>query len=253
MLGFVTDFFDALGIGSFAPTTAYIKLRRLIPDDLIPGTLNVGHGLPTIAQALIFISLIAVDPILLLACVLAAAVGAWFGAGVVAKLPLRAIRIWMGCALLIGALLFTAANLNLLPAGGTSLSLSGVGFWVAVAAHAVLGALMTLGIGLYAPSLILLSLLGLEPKSAFPIMMGACALLMPIGSLRFLQTDRWSPSLSLGLAIGGIPAVLLAAFVVKSLPLEWLRWMVVLVVGYAAFVMLRSTAEEPAKAPAVGS
>ncbi|MGH7009511.1 MAG: permease, partial [Caulobacteraceae bacterium] len=28
-LGAVTDFFDTLGIGSFAPTTAWIKLRRL--------------------------------------------------------------------------------------------------------------------------------------------------------------------------------------------------------------------------------
>lgn len=244
LLGFVTNFFDTLGIGSFAPTTAWLKLRRLIPDDLIPGTLNVGHALPTIAQALIFIALVAVDPVLLLACVLAAAVGAWFGAGFVAGLPVRVIRVGMACALLVGAMLFAAANLGVLPAGGTALSLSGAGFWIAVAAHAVLGALMTLGIGLYAPSLILLSLLGLEPKGAFPIMMGACALLMPVGSLRFLQGERWSPRLALGLAVGGIPAVLIAAFAVKSLPLEWLRWLVVVVVAYAAVAMLRGNGEE---------
>jgi uncharacterized membrane protein YfcA len=245
LLGFFTNFFDTLGIGSFAPTTAWLKLRSLITDDLIPGTLNVGHALPTIAQALIFIALVAVDPTLLLACVLAATVGAWFGAGLVAGLPVRVIRVGMACALLVGATLFAAANLGLLPAGGTALSLTGAGFWIAVAAHAVLGALMTLGIGLYAPSLILLSLLGLEPKGAFPIMMGACALLMPVGSLRFLQGERWSPRLALGLALGGIPAVLIAAFVVKSLPLEWLRWLVVVVVAYAAVAMLRGSAAVP--------
>jgi uncharacterized membrane protein YfcA len=240
VLGFITNFFDTLGIGSFAPTTAWIKLRRLIPDEAIPGTLNIGHALPTVAQAVIFIALVQVDAWLLWSCVLAAALGAWFGAGIAARLPVQPIRIIMGTALLVGAVLFSAANLGWLPAGGNALGLPPGLFAVAVVAHLILGALMTLGIGLYAPSLILLSLLGLDPKAAFPIMMGACALLMPVGSLRFLRGTRWSHGLALGLAIGGLPGVLTAAYVVKSLSLDLLRWLVVIVVSYAAVVMLRA-------------
>jgi len=41
-LGFVVAFFDTLGIGSFAPTTAFLKFQGTLADDLIPGTLNVG-------------------------------------------------------------------------------------------------------------------------------------------------------------------------------------------------------------------
>ncbi len=118
----------------------------------------------------------------------------------------------------------------------------------AIGANFVLGALMTLGIGLYAPCLILVSLLGLNPIAAFPIMMGSCAFLMPIGGMRFVRVGRYDLRAALGLALGGIPAVLLAALVVKSLPIVWLRWLVVVVVLYTATVMLSAALR---KAPAV--
>ncbi len=99
---------------------------------------------------------------------------------------------------------------------------------------------MTLGIGLYAPCMILVALLGMNPRAAFPIMMGSCAFLMPIGGLRFIAKASYSLRAAVGLTIGGIPAVLLAAFVVKSLPLTALRWLVFAVVLYTAVAMLRS-------------
>jgi uncharacterized membrane protein YfcA len=113
----------------------------------------------------------------------------------------------------------------------------------------ILGALMTLGIGLYAPCMILVSLLGMDPKAAFPIMMGSCAFLMPVASARFIQAGRYSPRVALGLALGGLPGVLIAALIVKSLPLTAMRWLVVLAVIYAAFTMLRSAMQRTA-APA---
>jgi len=239
-LGAVTNFFDTLGIGSFAPTTAWLKLRRMIPDDYLPATLNSGHALPTIAQALIFINLVRVDPILLAACIAAAVLGATLGAPLVVRLPVRAVQGIVGVALLIAAVLYALANLGLLPAGGDALELSQPLFAIAVAVHFLLGALMTFGIGLYAPSLILLSLLGLNPTAAFPIMMGACAFLMPVSGFRFVRSERVDLRVVIGLAIGGIPAVLLAAYVVKSLPLAGLRWGVVVVVLYAAALLLRA-------------
>ena len=242
IIGFVTDFFDTLGIGSFAPTTAIYKLRRIVPDELIPGTLNVGHTPAAIAETLIFVTAILVDPLLLVTVVGSAAAGAWLGAGVVARLPRRAIQITMGVALVIAGTVFTAINLGALPGGGTAMALSGWKFALAVGINFILGALMSAGIGLYAPCMITLALLGMHPLAAFPIMMGACALLQPVASLRFFQTGRFAWGPSFGLAFGGIFGVVIAAYIVKSLPLIALRWLVIVVIAYAAFAMLRSAA-----------
>jgi uncharacterized membrane protein YfcA len=240
LLGFVTNLFDTLGIGSFAPTTAAIRSLRLMPDEAIPGTLNIGHAIPTIAQAVIFISIIEVDPVLLLAMVGMAICGAWLGAGVVVQLDRRRIQLGMGLALLIAAGLFVSVNLGLLPSGGNAVGLEGWRFWFALAVNFGLGALMTLGVGNYGPCLIILALLGMNPISAFPIMTASSAFLMPVASLQFLKSRRYLQPTALALTIGGIPGVLIAAYVVKSLPLGALRWLVAAVVAYVAVSMLRA-------------
>lgn len=239
-LGAVTNFLDTLGIGSFAPTTAWLKMRKLVPDSYIPATLNTGQALPTVCQALIFIKLVEVDPLLMISCIATAMSGATFGVPLVQRLSVPAVQAVVGTAMLVAALLYVFANLGLIPAGGDALALNGGLLAVAVIAHFFLGALMTFGIGLYAPSLILLSLMGLNPTAAFPVMMGACAFLMPVSASRFIRTERIDLRIVLGLALGGIPAVMLAAFVVKSLPLTALRWGVVVVVLYAAAVLLKA-------------
>jgi uncharacterized membrane protein YfcA len=242
VIGFVTDFFDTLGIGSFAPTTAVYKFTRIVPDELIPGTLNVGHTPAAIAETLIFVAAILVDPVLLVAMVGSAAAGAWLGAGVVARLPRRAIQVAMGIALVMAGTAFAATNLHLLPGGGMAMSLHGWQFGLAVGINFILGALMSAGIGLYAPCMVTLALLGMHPIAAYPIMMGSCALLQPVASLRFFQTGKFAWGPSLGLAFGGVIGVFVAAYIVKSLPLVWLRWLVVAVIAYTAFAMLRSAA-----------
>jgi uncharacterized membrane protein YfcA len=242
--GFVTNFFDTLGIGSFAPTTAYFKLRRRMPDDEIPGTLNTGQALPTVTQALIFIATVSVDLATLVSMILAAVFGAWLGVGLVSRLSRRAIQLGMGAALMCAALLYLAKIAHWTPGNGDALGLHGWVLIFAVAVNVALGALMMLGVGLYAPCLILLSLLGMSPLAAFPIMMGSCGLLMPIGGARFVRTGRYNLSAAIGLALGGIPGVLVAAYLVKSLPLLWLSWLVIIVVVYAALQMLKSAREE---------
>jgi uncharacterized membrane protein YfcA len=244
LIGSVTNFFDTLGIGSFAPTTSVYKLWRLVPDERIPGTLNVGHTLPTVAQALIFVVIVEVDFLTLISLIAMAILGAWLGAGVVCRWSRRKIQIGMGLALLAAALLFTMANLQLMPGGGEALALRGPRMAIGLIGNFLLGALMTLGIGLYAPCLIMISLLGMDPRAAFPIMMGSCAFLMPIASMRFITSGAYSIRPALGLAIGGVPAVLLAAFIVKSLPLTALRALVTVVVLYAAITMLRAAWRE---------
>jgi uncharacterized membrane protein YfcA len=250
-IGFVTNFFDTLGIGSFAPTTAIFKLKGLVADEKIPGTLNVGHTLPTIAQAFIFIAIVQVDVTTLVLMIAAAVAGSWFGAGVVSAWPRRKIQIGMGLALLVAATLFLMQIFEITPSGGNTLSLEGGRLLAGLVANFGLGALMEVGVGLYGPCLILVSLLGMNPQAAFPIMMGSCAFLMPIGSLKFIRHERYSLRATLGLGLGGLPAVLIAAFIVKSLPLFYLRWLVVVVVLYAALSMLRSAAQERGAVPAV--
>jgi uncharacterized membrane protein YfcA len=248
-LGMVTNFFDTLGIGSFAPTASVFKFRHMVPDEEIPGTLNVGHALPTLLEAFLFIAIVQVDVTTLALLMGAAACGAWFGAGIVASWPRRRVQIGMGIALLAAAAFFLMSNLNLFPAGGTALILQHWRLWVGVIGSLILGSFMTLGIGLYAPCMILVSLLGMDPKAAFPIMMGSCAFLMPTASVRFIRAGRYSPRVSLGLALGGLPGVLIAALIVKSLPLTAMRWLVVVAVVYAAFTMLRSAVQRPAHQP----
>lgn len=243
-IGFATNFFDALGIGSFATTTSLFKLGRVVPDENIPGTLNVGLTIPGIVEAFIFISIVSVDPTTLILLIVAAVAGAWLGSGVVTHWPRRNIQIGMGTALLVAATLFTLSNLKLFPGGGTALALHGASLWLAVGANFCLGALMTLGIGLFAPCMIVVSLLGMNPIAAFPIMMSSTAFLMPVASSRFIKFDRYSLRPALGLTLAGIPAVLVAAFLVKSLPLTILRWLVVIVVTYTASSMLRSAVAE---------
>lgn len=251
-LGFVTSFFDTLGIGSFAPTTAVLKLRRLVPDEKIPGTLNVGHTLATLAQAYIFFTLVKVDMTTLVLMIVAACLGSWLGAGFVAKASRRKIQIGMGLALLAAATIFLLQIFELTPPSGNTDGLAGGKLAAGLAGNFALGALMEVGVGLYGPCMILVTLLGMNLKAAFPIMMGSCAFLMPVGSVKFIQGERYGLRTTLGLALGGVPAVLLAAFLVKSLPLAAMRWLVVFVVLYAALSMLRSAAVEAkiAAAPA---
>ncbi len=243
-VGFGTNFFDTLGIGSFAPTTSLFKLKRVVPDENIPGTMMIGHAPPVVVQAFIFIAIISVDPVTLVTLLVAAVLGGWLGAGVVARLPRYRIQVGMGIALLIAAVTFVLAIFEIAAVGGDASGLSGAKLVIAFACLFVLGSLMTIGIGMYAPTMIVISLMGMNPTVAFPIMMGASAFLMPVASLRFLKAGRYGLKAALGLAIGGVPAVLIAAFIVRSLPLDAMRWLVVAVVLYAAILMLRSAVQE---------
>lgn len=240
LLGGIANFLDALGIGSFATSTAAFKWFKMVPDRVIPGTLNVGHALPTVTQAFIFTAIIPVDVLTLFTMIIAAVLGSWLGAGVVAHWSKRKVQLGMGMALLAAAIFFTMRNLHLFPAGSDAIGVRGVALILAIVGNFALGALMALGIGLYAPCMVLVSLLGMSERTAFPIMMGSCAFLMPVGSLRFIREKAYSLKVAIGLALGGIPGVLIAAYIVKSLDLTTVRWLVIVVVLYTAITMLHA-------------
>jgi len=246
IISLIANFFDTLGIGSFATTTSMVRQLKLVADELLPGTLNVGYVVPTVLQAYIYTKTVPVDAITLILMITASVLGAWLGAGVVSSWSRRKIQIGMGFALLVFAAIMVAKlpQVGLLPAGGDALSLSGVKLVIGLAGNFALGALMTLGIGLYGPCMILVSLLGMSPITAFPIMMGSCAFLMPAASIRFLKTQCYEPKAILGMALAGIPAVLVAALIVKSLTSTTVSVLVVIVVTYTAIGLLRAAQRE---------
>jgi len=240
MIGFIVNFIDVLGIGAFAPQTALLKFTGQTEDKLLPGTLNVANTLPVLIQAIIFITVIKVEPVTLITMLFSAAAGAVWGAGIVARLKVDAIRFIMGIALIITAGFMVAVNLEWIKGGGTAIGLSGYKLIFAVVVNFLLGALMTAGIGLYAPCMAMVFSLGLSPQVAFPIMMGSCAFLMPPASVKFIKEGAYNRKAAFSMAIPGIIAVFIAAFIVKSLPLASLRWLVIIVILYTAFILLRS-------------
>lgn len=309
-VGFAANFFDALGIGSFATSTTYFRLRKMVRDELLPGSLNVGYTLPTITQAFLGITLIAVDPWTLGLMIAAAVAGSWFGAGIVSRMPRRAIQTGMGIALLLAAGFMFAKVTQLMPSGsaavgavdvvlradgantapavselkagtpvdlinagrewskvdvpdlklqgfvptadleGVVLGVTGFRLVLGLVGSFFLGSIMPLGIGYYAPCMVLIALLGMNPRAAFPIMMGACAFLMPVASMKFVRAGRYSLRTTLGMTIGGVFGSAIALLVVKSMPLYYVMWLVTVVIIYTGISLLRAGAREKGPAAA---
>lgn len=242
-LGAVVNFFDTLGIGSFATTTVWMKFRRMVPDRLIPPTMLVGLTPPVMAESIIFLVLLGVlvDPVLLFGCALATLLGGLVGAPLVAKARVWIVQLIVGIGLLLAATAYAMTNLHLFPGGGTASGLAAGPTIVAIAASFGFGILANFGVGNYAPSLVMLSLMGMDPRLCFPIMATGGSLMGAGASMRHLKFAEIDLRIVIGLTLGGIPAVLVAALIVKSMPLELLRWLVFVVVLYAAAVMLHAS------------
>lgn len=240
LIGFVVNFFDVLGIGAFAPQTALLKFTKQTPDRLIPGTMNIANTIPVLIQAIVFIQIIEVDPITMVVMFATATIGATVGAGFVSTLSENKIRLTMGIALLVTACFMFANKMNWIQGQGNEIGLHGWKLFIAAVVNCILGAMMTVGVGLYAPCMAMVFLLGLSPLVAFPIMMGSCAFLMPPASFKFIKARAYHRKAALSMALAGIVAVLIAAFIVKSLPLDTLRWIVIIIVLYTSVNMFYS-------------
>ncbi|HZC37067.1 MAG TPA: TSUP family transporter [Sphingomicrobium sp.] len=242
LLGAIVSFFDTLGIGSFAPTAAWMKVRRLVPDRLIPPTMLVGLTPPAMTESLIFLILLGVkvDPVLLFGCALAVLLGGLVGAPLVARARVWIVQLVVAIGLTLAAIAYAMTNLHLMPGGGTAPGLPLTLTIIAIAANFGFGVLLNFGVGNYAPTLVTLSLMGMDPRLIFPIMAAGAAVMGAGACVRHIQMGQMDLKVVIGLAIGGVPAVLVAAFIVKTMPIEPLRWLVTVVVVYAAVVMFRA-------------
>ena len=242
-IGLVTDFFDTLGIGSFAPTTLLFKVTKFLDTDKkIPGTLNVAHTIPVIMEAVLFLTGVKVEGITLFSMIAAAIAGALVGARIVNKLPEKKIQLVMGVCLIVTALLMASGQLGWLKAlgaGNEAVGLTGIKLIIGVVGNFILGALMMAGVGLYAPCMAMVYMLGLSPLVAFPIMMGSCAGLMAIGSPEFIRAGNYSRIGSIVITIGGVIGVTIAYTLVKSLPRAAITWGIIGVVIITGISMIR--------------
>jgi len=241
MIGFVVNFFDVLGIGAFAPQTALLKFTKQTADKLIPGTMNVANTLPVLIQAIIFIQVVEVEPVTLIVMFLTAMGGAILGADIIGKLSERNIRLTISVALLSTAGFMFANKMQWIHGEGVAIGIHGWKLVIAGVVNFILGAMMTAGVGLYAPCMALVYLLGLSPQVAFPIMMGSCAFLMPPASYKFIKSGAYNKKAALGMAIPSILAVLIASFIIKSMPLDTLRWLVLIIIVYTSVSMFWTT------------
>jgi uncharacterized membrane protein YfcA len=242
--GFITNFFDTLGIGSFAPQTAIFKFFKLVDDRLIPGTMNVGNTIATVTQAFIFMTAVEVEPVTLVSMSTAAPLGALLGAGIVAKMSRRRIQLGLGFGLMVVALIIIAGFLKLMPVGGEAIGLTGWKLMLVIFMSFIFGSLQTIGVGFYAPCMAMVYALGMHPQTAFPIMMTATAMLMAAGGARFVKEKAYDRKAAISLTIAGVIGVFLAAYVVKSLPLIVLKWVVCVVVLYTSVWMFISSSRK---------
>ena len=242
MVGIVANFFDTLGIGSFATSSALFKIRGSIDDINVPGTLNVGDSFPVLAEAFLFFSLVTVDPVTLISMLVAATVGSALGANIVTKWNRTTVRYAMGIGLAALGIIMAFKTAGVGPFGetGTATALHGSKLVIGIVCNFVLGALMNVGVGLYAPCMALVALLGMNVQAAFPIMMGSCAYLMAFGNTPvFVKQSRYDMIGVITQGIFGCVGVIIAYVFVKSLPLKVLTIPVVCVVLFTSVLFLR--------------
>lgn len=246
IIGFIANFADTLGIGAFAPIVAMSKFTKMkIHNKEIPAMLNIGCCASVMTEAFIFTTTIKVDPTTLIVMLAAAGLGSYIGAGIISKMDERKVKLVMGIALFITAILMFLGLpwIDLMPGGGNEIGLTGTKLIIGAVGNFILGALMTAGIGLYAPCMALVYFLGMSAKVAYPIMMGSCAVLMPVASIRFIKEGNYPRKATLGIVICGAIGVVLAATLVKNLPMDIMKAIVVVVILYTSYSMLAPLAK----------
>jgi len=231
-------FLSTFGISDFALSTVVYRVSKIVPDEKLPGTLNTQCVIPVAIMALSYISSIEVEVVTLISCIIAQVVGAYIGPRFVVKLPASTIRKWISIGLILAAVFVVADKFGWLPSGGTARGLHGAKLLIGIVALFIYGALNNIGIGSYAPTMATIYALGVNPIVAFPIMMGACTFSVPVGSMQFVKYGAYARKPTFFAATFGVLGVLLAVYIVKSLNLDMLKWVVAIVVFYTGASML---------------
>lgn len=244
LIGFITDFGDTLGIGSFATTTAAFRATHYIDDDRqLPGTLNAMHAIPVMVEALFFITAVKVELSTLLPMTTVAVVGAYVGTHVTKNWHAPTVQRVMSATLFIAVVIMIVRMITN-PGADNALTVHGLhGWWLVlgIVFNLGVGILMTMGLGNYAPELIFFSLMGVNPAIAFPVMMLDAALIMPTTAWNVIKMDRISWRGFAGVTIGGILGVIVAAKFFTSMDVQLLKLLIIVVSLWTAFGLFRDS------------
>lgn len=251
LTGFVANVADTLGLGSFAVVVACNHRWKFVDDKQLPGTLNAHSVLPAMLQSILFLNFVEMDMALLLAFVAAACVGGIFSGLLVSKLDKQTIRILMVAGFSVIGLLIAANQLDLLPVGGEATTLPLNRYWIGIPAMVLAGMLPGIGAGLYVPIQVILFLLGLSPLVAFPIMTTAGAIVQSLTAYTFVVKKEVAVKESLWLTLSGMVGVAIAVPLVTYVNLTTLRWLLVGIVFYNAWMMWKTYRQEEAKVVSV--
>lgn len=249
IMGFVLNILDTLGVGSNATQAAFFKLSKLSPDDELPGNGNVIFAIPVAVEFLLFLDIVEVEPVTLVTMIVASMLGAVIGARIVCKLPINAIRGVLSVTLIFVAVILVVKVNGIGPFGvmGDATGLTGAKLAVGIAVNFILGALMTCGVGLYAPCMALCALLGMNLTVAFPIMMGSCAFLMPPASVEFIRNGRYNRGAAVIASVTGILGVFVAYYIIQQMPIKLLTYIVAVVLIYMSVSFIYTLRKEKAK------
>ena len=242
IVGIAANFLDVFGIGSFATTSAAFKLGKSVRDGDIAGTMIVGDTIPICIEAFLFAKLAGVDGLTLGILIIAAVVGAFLGSALITKLNIQGMRLMLGVGMVILGILMALRVFAVGPFGlvGDGLGLSGGRLVIAAFVQFILGVLMNIGVGLYAPCMAICCGLGMSVTAALPVVMGSSALLMAFGNgPQFIRSGKFDPLAVITQIIGGAAGVLIAYFFVKTLDVRYLTMIIAAVVLVTAVMFFR--------------
>lgn len=264
LIGLITDFADVFGVGSFATTTGLFKATNFSQDDRkLPATLNAVHVIPTIFQALLFMSIIKVDLSTLIPLAIANALGAYIGPRITKNWNVKVVRRALAIILIVAAALVLVRFFVLpdllediyqrfnIDNTATGLGTGGL-LVVAIIFNFILGVLMTIGFGNYTPQLIFFSLVGVNPTIAFPVMMFNASISMTAAVYQFIRDDRIEWKGLTPIAIGGSIGVIIAASIVRynegaGLPDIVLSTLIVIISIWTAYTLMAENRKEEKK------
>ena len=251
---FLCLFIDGLGIGSYGPMTAGFKALHVVRDKMIPGTLQTVSLTYTLVASLVFIQTVEIEVATLASSIIAAGVGAFLGGGLVSRLDLNKTRITIGVCLIFVAFILVARLTGLLGVEDVveedryGLTNTPWKLVVLIVVSFVFGALMTIGVGIYAPLLCTVALLGMDTTVAYPLMLGSCAVLIPVAAISFIRQSLDAPTpqydrkvsvvANIVGTIGGACGVIVITFLMTNLNVSMFNWVVTVIILIIAAQMI---------------
>ncbi len=233
-------FFGTFGIPDFAISSSVFLKTGWVREEDLPGTLNTESVIPVAVMAICYISFVDVAILTLIVPIAAQILGAWVSPQFVMKLDRKKVRICVMFGLFTASLMLLLSLLGIAPNAGNLFELHGWRLVLCGVIGFLGGVLNNLGIGSFSVMLAFLYCLGLSNLAAYPIMMGACAMSVPLGSTQFIRAGRYSRKITLFSSVFGSAGVMLAICLVKSLNAVVLKWVVLGICLYTAISLLLS-------------